>query len=148
MKNSLSFIVIVITAILFFAGCSNTNKTPEQIKASQMALHDTWVLIAIDGMDINSNGLPNGAPTLEIFVEENRYLGNTGCNNYQGKLELSGETITFLPGPMTLMACPDMKLEQDFIQRLRDGTLTFQRTNGYLLLTSEDNTSLEFKKTD
>lgn len=147
--RKLYILPLALLGVLFaLLGCSNSNMAQDEVRHTQMMLHDIWVLTAVDGTAIDAAKLSGDAPRLEIFVKEQRYFAFAGCNNVQGSLSLEGETITFEPGPMTLMACPNMELEQQFTQRLFDGTLLFQRTGGQLVLMTGDNTSLSFKRVD
>jgi heat shock protein HslJ len=54
-------------------------------------------------------------PVLEINLGENRYSGTDGCNRYTGGLvEVSEEAIRFGMAAGTRMACPDMKVADQF----------------------------------
>ncbi|MEJ2140046.1 MAG: YbaY family lipoprotein [Gammaproteobacteria bacterium] len=70
-------------------------------------LTDTdWLLTAIVGETIS---VPANAdtPYLRLTAEGNIVQGFSGCNRYSGTWQLNGDTISFGPLAMTMMACAD-----------------------------------------
>jgi len=55
---------------------------------------------------------------LEIYVEEERVYGNTGCNTLNSKFDIDGNKIKFLNMVTTEIACPG-DLEQKFLSALK-----------------------------
>jgi heat shock protein HslJ/LysM repeat protein len=82
----------------------------------------SWVLESAGGQP----ALPD-TPATANFGEDGRVNGSTGCNNYGMGYDVDGNTITFSPGPMTLMACPDPVGQQENAYMAALGaTATFQ----------------------
>jgi heat shock protein HslJ len=69
-------------------------------------------------------------------METASFNGNGSCNNIFGPYELlEGNRITFGNTASTMMACPDMQIEKEFLEVLRivdnysisDSTLSIQK---------------------
>jgi heat shock protein HslJ len=64
-----------------------------------------WRLLEVDGALLPSEA--GSSAGLELLADGNRYAASAGCNRILGTYQLAGESLRFLPGPMTKMACPD-----------------------------------------
>lgn len=65
-----------------------------------------WKIVTLKGEAVPP---AEGSREAHVVLREDqglRYSATVGCNMVGGALTLEGETIAFLPGPMTLMACP------------------------------------------
>ncbi|MFQ5634759.1 MAG: YbaY family lipoprotein [Gammaproteobacteria bacterium] len=82
-------------------------------------LHDThWKLIAIDSQPV-ANKPPPDDTHLVLTAEENRAVGNCGCNRYSASFVRDGERLSFGSLEMTATACIDSAgLEHDFMKAL------------------------------
>ena len=89
-------------------------KTPSDRAATNTEiLSGTWKVIHISGLDSL-----NGTPTFEFKPDLKRVAGSTGCNNYFASYELRGEKLKLGHSGVTQMACPDMSVENAFVQKL------------------------------
>lgn len=79
--------------------------TKETEKTNIHLLHDIWALESIDGEKIDAAAEEN-LPVLEIYVEEERVHGNTGCNILDGKIKIEKSKISFSDIITTKMFCP------------------------------------------
>jgi heat shock protein HslJ len=81
-------------------------------------LNGTWELNYISGPRIAFEGLyPEKKPTITFDVAGNKVMGNSSCNSFNGKLNVTGNKINFNePMAMTRMMCPG------------DGETTFMET--------------------
>ena len=113
-------------------------------------LHDIWVLIEVNGQEVEDDLLnEKGRPTFEFFVEEGRISGHAGCNNMNGSFYRAGEDILhFQPLVMTRMMCPEMKLEDLIAQSLADKRIKYEVNDLKLSLKGYDDTELILKKID
>lgn len=92
-----------------------------------------------------------GAPPAEgtqvtlAFNEQGRYNANAGCNTFNGDYAVNGETISFMAGISTMMACPDPigTQEMQFIQALEAAT-SFALSEGQLTITYGEGDQLVF----
>ncbi|WP_291195870.1 META domain-containing protein [Hyphomonas sp.] len=58
-----------------------------------------WIIASIGGVAVT------GKPPVIRFGEDGRVSGYGGCNQFNGGYTLDGETVTFTPIMMTMMAC-------------------------------------------
>jgi heat shock protein HslJ len=89
-------------------------------KPSLVGTH--WRLLEVDGAPVPVEAASRAG--LELRGEGNRYTASAGCNRLLGSYQLAGERLTFVPGPMTRMACLDplWQLEDKLIVALRSVT--------------------------
>lgn len=125
----------------------NTNTKQMSVETKSIHLHDIWALTAIDGNDIDKASFPLGVPTIELYVEDLKVNGFTGCNNYFGEIEkLSDETLTFGPIAATKKFCMDVD-EKAFLSRLNQ-IISYELDNTKLIFYTSEDLSLSFKKVD
>jgi heat shock protein HslJ len=92
----------IIFISLLIVGCSSTKETANPL------LHDIWALESINGKAYSRTESQSLHPTIEIYLAEERFSGNTGCNNMNGKLKVEGSTISFSDIITTKMFCADV----------------------------------------
>jgi heat shock protein HslJ len=85
-------------------------------------------------------------PTIEIYLSEERFGGNTSCNNMNGKVKVEGSTILFSDIVTTKMFCPDVD-EVNFLSTLSK-TNNFKIDKMKLFLYEDDKELLVFQKVD
>jgi len=113
MKNAI-FLTIVITTMLTIS-CSSGNGSAD------FRIHDIWVVESINGTAYSRAEDQSLHPTLEIYLSEERFSGNTGCNNLNGSVKVEGEKISFSDIVTTKMFCVDVD-ETSFLTALRKAT--------------------------
>lgn len=109
-----SYILLLLIASILILKCS----TKETEKIDVMRLHDIWALESIEGEKIIIDETVRNLPALEIYVEDKRVHGNTGCNVLNGRVEIDEDKIAFSKIIATEMACPG-NLEQRFLSALQ-----------------------------
>jgi len=127
-KNVLTLVFLGV--ILMSCNASKTQKEDSVYK-----LEGTWELNYISGPRIAFDGLyPNKKPTINFDVKGNRVSGNSSCNNFNGKLSVTGNKIDFTqPMAMTKMMCMDGQGEQVFMSTLQKITSYDVTDNGKTL---------------
>jgi heat shock protein HslJ len=117
-------IISLLVACFIIAACNSTKKSAIVPESSKLT--GDWVLNYISGPRIAFDGLyPNKKPTITFDTSANRVNGNTSCNNFNGKLNVDGNKISFAePMAMTRMACMDGNGETVFME-------TLQKINSY-----------------
>ncbi len=112
-------------------------------------LNDIWALYKFKGNEITQEQFMKERPYLEFRLSENRMGGNAGCNNFFGQVEVKSNKIV-IPDKlgMTMMACPDMEFEREFIKTISGKTLEYKIKKGKLYLYEDGNKVMEFKKRD
>jgi heat shock protein HslJ len=128
--KTMSILLLSLTLL----ACGNSGKMGKD-PDPEAALKGRWVAAHIAGEALEGT---KGLPELEIQVEEKRYSGTDGCNNYMGGLiELDEESIRFGVAAGTRMACPDMRIA-DLFNRTLPEVRSYQRMEGSLHLYDAD----------
>lgn len=122
MKN----ILIAIGISCFLQACvgtqttSTTTQKPTDAMNTSMKLNGSWELADIPGARVSVVGMyPNKKPVITFDVNDNRFVGNTSCNNFSGLLVIYGNRVNFNKSmAMTKMAC-DGEGESTFVELLK-----------------------------
>jgi len=138
MKNTI-FLSIVFFSTLTFS-CSSGNDSTD------VRIHDIWVLDSIDGIKYSRAEDQNLHPTIEIYLEEERFSGNTGCNNMNGTVKVEGSTISFSDIITTKMFCSDVD-ETGFLSALKKAN-NYKIEKMKLYIFEDDRELLVFQKID
>ena len=138
MKSTI-FLSIVFFSTLTFS-CSSGNDSTD------VRIHDIWVLDSIDGIKYSRAEDQSLHPTIEIYLEEERFSGNTGCNNMNGTVKVESSTISFSDIITTKMFCSDVD-EVSFISALKKAN-KYKIEKMKLYLFEDDRELLVFQKID
>ena len=113
-------------------GVSNSNQKTTEALNAPLKLNGSWELAEIPGARVSVVGLyPEKKPIITFDVNDNKFVGNTSCNNFSGSLKTEGNKIDFSePMAMTKMHCEGAG-EEKFLEMLK-------KVNTYSI--SEDNT--------
>ncbi|MBK9290953.1 MAG: copper resistance protein NlpE N-terminal domain-containing protein [Bacteroidetes bacterium] len=86
----------------------------KQLSAEEAQLHDIyWKLVEVGGRRVDSSTESMKKPYLKFDLFKMRAYGTGGCNNFFGRVELpSSGLIRFNRMASTMMACPDMQIDQ------------------------------------
>jgi heat shock protein HslJ len=134
------FLTISIAAILLSIRCSSNQETTSKL------LHDIWILDSIEGEPYSRAENQDLHPTIEIYLAEERFSGNTGCNNMNGTLTVDGSKINFTNIITTKMFCVDVD-ETSFLSALeRADNYKIEKMRLYLYEDAKE--ILVFKKID
>jgi heat shock protein HslJ len=126
---------LATVSILTAVSCATNNKQSQSADnmADSTVLFKEWRLVELEGQAIDTVSTPS-VPTIMFTQDGHRVSGNAGCNRMMGSFTLSGTNELKL-GPMaaTKMACPEMKIEDTYLQTL-DKVTNYSIDNGDLLL--------------
>ena len=114
---------------------------------SRYRINDIWVLTALDEKPIE---IPEGAeaPYIEVNLKEQRIMGNDGCNEFSGPIDLLTPTSIQLGNLVqTEMACMSIDYAYPFMQALQSAH-RFTIGEGTLVMMEEGKERLRFKKVD
>jgi heat shock protein HslJ len=134
------FLTLLIASFFLAIGCSSNKESVNTL------LHDIWALESIEGKTYSRVENQNLHPTVEIYLAEERFNGNTGCNNMSGKITVNGSKISFTNIITTKMFCDGVD-ETSFISAL-------EKANNYkiekmrLYLYDDDRELLVLRKID
>lgn len=76
-------------------------------------LFKQWTVIKIQGLENLSS-----SPTMTFEKEGTKVSGFSGCNNYFSSYEISKNALRFGPAGATRKLCPDMSVEDTFLNQL------------------------------
>jgi heat shock protein HslJ/uncharacterized membrane protein len=110
-------------------------------------LHDIWVLEELNGHKVSVTDYQKELPRIEIYAEENRFMGFGGCNSISGSLFFEKDLLRFHNITSTLMACAENNKEDKFVKVLQS-TTTYSIKNNRLTLSNPSGKLLVFKKVD
>lgn len=113
-------------------------------------LSGTWTLKTIDGVEASTKYTtePGKVPTISFDFNENRVHGNSGCNNYNSPFTLGENGQIIISQPVsTMMACPNLEGEGQFIQAIADTSIITLPDANTLQFAKKDVVSLIFEKT-
>ena len=162
MKNLLLLICAVLFLSILAAGCTTPTQLPATTTVPTTVVTTTPVPLtdpALTGAWNLKGGLIGGStpviPNTQLtltFNNDGTLSGFAGCNNYNGKYVLSGQTTEFGKaisiGPIasTKMYCADtMNLETTYLTILQN-TNTYSITNNTMLTRSTGLDQLSFAK--
>jgi heat shock protein HslJ len=134
------FLTLSIVTVILSVGCSSNKESANTL------LHDIWVLESIDGVAYLRAEGQDLHPTVEIYLSEKRFLGNTGCNNMNGSMDVEGDKISFSNISTTKMFCVYVD-ETSFIAGLSKAN-KYKIEKMRLYLFDDDKEVLVFKKID
>lgn len=102
---------IALTGAALLTSC----QTARQATPSSM-VEGEWKITEVNGSAIKAQS----SPYIGFNTQEKRVYGNFGCNRISGSFDFNGknEQIEFGQMLSTMMACPDMELEQSILQEL------------------------------
>ena len=81
----------------------------------QITLNNKWKVITLNGVeDLKIN------PTIQFDANEKKLSGFAGCNNYFGTYNPESKQLDFSKMGMTRKMCPDMTVENAFVNNLRN----------------------------
>ena len=95
----------------------------EEKRDPKILLNDIWVLFEIGGRALNNNTIATGMnrPRIEINLSQLRLLGNDGCNEIMGKINIvDTERLEFGTLGGTKKLCPDQESPEIFKGLLRN----------------------------
>ena len=122
-----------------FAGCGNYQ--------GPYRLNNLWELTHLDGKHVEILA-GRKRPNIEIRTEQNELFGYGGCNGIRASFTLREGAILIGPIASTKVACPQMRLENEFTQTLTAGPLNYTFDAQQLVLTTPGGKSLRFDKVE
>lgn len=122
-------------------------KTQTPSENDHTRLHDIWALQSMKQKDLPESA--KGKPYIEIHVKDGKLMGNGGCNQLFGNIAFEGEKgIRFSNIGSTKMACPELKVESEFLQLLQAVRSYELRELSLFLFGANGEELLKLKKVD
>ena len=102
---------------------------------SDKRLSGKWELQKFNGKEVTDDGFKGGLPFIQLDIEKMHISGNSGCNNFNGKISFVGHDILVDKNMMsTRMACPILDFESEFLKTLTLSSLKYSLNNDTLKL--------------
>ena len=116
-------------------------------KTDVKKLEGKWNIVEVKGEKILKEGLPN----MEFDMKDNKVHGNAGCNIFNSTVVLDDQdisSITINPAATTMMACPDMEIEDAILKAMGNvkGVKAGQSENEMLLVDADGNVLMVLSK--
>lgn len=102
---------IATTGVALLTSCQATRHA-----TSSSMIEGEWNITEVNGAAVKAHP----GPYVGFNTQENRVYGNSGCNRISGSFDFKGKKGQIELGQMlsTMMACPNMELEQSILQAL------------------------------
>ena len=118
-----------------------------EVKTDAKKLEGKWNIVEVKGEKILKEGLPN----MEFDMKDNKVHGNAGCNIFNSTVVLDDQdisSITINPAATTMMACPDMEIEDAILKAMGNvkGVKAGQSENEMLLVDADGNVLMVLSK--
>lgn len=143
MKKTLYVLALVFALAACTSKNTEENTTETVVEATPATLFDRqWNLAELNGDAVVLDTSFNAIPHLKFTEADSSVVGNAGCNGIGGAFTLSENNgITFTKMRATLMACPNLEVEQQFLAIL-ENVKKYRIEGGRLSLDNENNESL------
>jgi heat shock protein HslJ len=125
--------------MLLTAGATTVRLVDEEVAVPDATLVDTrWTLeTIIDGETASS--VPTGVTATLTFDEQGGVVGTGTCNGFGGTYTATAGTLTFVPGPTTLIGCPGGQAEvENAVAATLSGVTTYTIDGDRLTVTVDD----------
>lgn len=138
---------IAFTLAVAITACNNSgNKTNSENKTDEGSVELTskpedlmgkeWKLEELNGVKIKLDTTFKNYPYIKFDAQE-KISGNLGCNGFGANAKFNGaDSIKVSDIVGTQMACPNLKIEQDFSEALRNAK-TYKVDGNVLYLNNE-----------
>lgn len=140
------FFASLVAFVLCFSVCSSSkNITQEkenqekkyQEKGNAQLTETYWKLVEIFGQKIEPTQNPKEAHII-LKIENNRVVGNSGCNNFTGEYEiLANKRIRFSKVASTKMMCLNMEIENNMF-KIFDEVANYEISGDVLVLSKSE----------
>ncbi len=143
-KKNMKKITLIVALAIATVSCNSKKETAtsqdqtatEQVAATPTALVGTvWKLTEINNQAITLDKDFPKEPQL-TFNPDHSVNGNLGCNGFGASYESKNNTLTINQIVSTQMACPNLEIEQKFIDVLNHSA-SFEIKSTTLLLKNE-----------
>lgn len=127
--NANNFLAISFCFVTILSACSTQKKSTKSPDSTAVTMNDTmidatltdrkWQLVELMGKPVAAD-INGKVPFIILKSADSSYVANGGCNGLGGKFILDEKTLSiqFKQGMSTMMACPDMSVEDGLKQVL------------------------------
>lgn len=129
--KKLLFIALMLCTGLAVVSCNNKKATLDDLNGS-------WSIVTVDGQQVQE-----AKPYINFNVADRRIHGNFGCNIINGEFTTDdnrADAIAFERVASTMMACPNMELEDRIMTAFHSAERFGKLKNGNMALYNEAGT--------
>jgi len=121
--------IFVLITILGAVSCKSNDKIAK--------LNGNWNITIIDDTKLNPVDLNNRLPFIKFDTLKKMISGNSGCNDFSADATYAETTIEVRDIVSTLIACENMKIEEQIFKILNNQTVTFNFVGDTLIITND-----------
>ena len=130
MKKAILTLLMIPAFVGMLFSCS-------EVKTDAKKLEGKWNIVEV--------------PNMEFDMKDNKVHGNAGCNIFNSTVVLDDQdisSITINPAATTMMACPDMEIEDAILKAMGNvkGVKAGQSENEMLLVDADGNVLMVLSK--
>ena len=130
--------LFLLVALFLLNGCSSSNKAVEtknevKVVKTDSLVGKSWVLTNLNGDTIVVDTLKNKTPFFMLRTVD-KITGNNGCNIFNGSYTMAQDTIKVSALMTTMMACPNVTYEDNFLAFFRENLVIISQKNDELAL--------------
>ncbi|WP_255493515.1 META domain-containing protein [Myroides sp. WP-1] len=137
-------ITLIMAFSIIAVSCSSKKENVAQQKQEQTETElsskdltsSVWILKELQGQAVELDKNFPAIPKLS-FTKENNLTGNLGCNNFNSNYLMDNNALTIQQIASTQMACPNLEIEQNFVEILAK-TKSFKIEKDILLLEDQN----------
>jgi heat shock protein HslJ len=140
--------LFLLIAVILVCGC--TGKDNKVLKSEGTSLlNGQWIIQKIDFKEVEKEKVGNEMPYLVFQLKDSSVSGFMGCNTLSGKIDVTGDEITFKKMSMSKMYCLDVPYEKDIINVIFSKVkLKYKIASGTLSLLENDEEIMILKKSN
>lgn len=122
--------LMLLVLLVAMAGCKKDDNSLTLLRGQEWELKS----MTVNGKQVDN---PQELPSL-IFSDSTKVYGSAGCNRFFGTYTIGEKgMITVKPGGATMMFCPDMNFEDQYLKALPE-VVTYTVTSRELILKGKD----------
>ncbi len=143
-KKTIGSVITVISILLMsmFLGATSCSSGQAGKSQEEIKFDGTWTVIMMDGKELDPDDFMKGLPVIIFDTGKGEISGNSGCNSFFGGAEYKSDSVTVGEVASTMMACPNMELEDQFFKIINNQTLTGSTDGGKLTLVNDSGGNL------
>jgi heat shock protein HslJ len=138
--RKLTMIALAVGVAALLTGCSSGS-------SGSGLTGKTWQLTAITQKTPAFQGVVPAADQANYTIEfksDGTFSAKADCNQLAGTYTTSGSSLTIVPGPMTMAACPEGSLSSQYVAALATAA-SYAIANSQLTITLADGGTLVYK---
>jgi heat shock protein HslJ len=122
MKKGLGLLLLAVVTFSCASNNSKEEKKKKEVavkKVKEANISGKYTIFEVNGENLKGRDFGKKTPMMLLDNEKMNYSTHIGCNQINGKYTLKENSIKFLPGISTMMACPD-NLESNYLKALNE----------------------------